>query len=138
MRTCLRCGCEMKENCDIRVEGAGYGVVLSQDAGKLFGGRIGKPRVAICPQCGEVSIYLPDTSVLKKDGGGVRRHPEHGGLPPGKAMRFSPRSRGEGPPFFVGAAFRAAFELPPGSDRPADVRPGRRTAAYLLTYNLKL
>ena len=47
MRTCLRCGCEMKENCDIRVEGAGYGVVLSQDAGKLFGGRIGKPRVAI-------------------------------------------------------------------------------------------
>ena len=49
MRTCLRCGCEMKENCDIRVEGAGYGVVLSQDAGKLFGGRIGKPRVAICP-----------------------------------------------------------------------------------------
>lgn len=67
MRTCLRCGCEMKENCDIRVEGAGYGVVLSQDADKLFGGRIGKPRVAICPQCGEVSIYLPDTSVLKKD-----------------------------------------------------------------------
>ena len=25
MRKCLRCGTEMKENCAIKVEGAGYG-----------------------------------------------------------------------------------------------------------------
>lgn len=26
MRKCLRCGSEMKENCAIKVEGAGYGI----------------------------------------------------------------------------------------------------------------
>ena len=64
MRTCLRCGSEMQENCAVKVEGAGYGIVLSNKADKLFGGRIGQPRVAICPQCGEVSIYLADTDRL--------------------------------------------------------------------------
>ncbi len=49
MRKCLRCGSEMKEGCAIKVEGAGYGIVLSDDATKLFSGRIGKPNVAICP-----------------------------------------------------------------------------------------
>ena len=57
MRKCLRCGTEMKENCAIKVEGAGYG-------NKLFGGRIGKPKVAICPKCGEVSIYVEDVEKL--------------------------------------------------------------------------
>lgn len=47
MRMCLRCGTEMKENCAIKVEGAGYGIVMSSDENKLFGGRIGKPKVAI-------------------------------------------------------------------------------------------
>ena len=37
----------------------------SADAAKLFGGRIGKPNVAICPACGEVSIYLDDIEKLK-------------------------------------------------------------------------
>ena len=66
MRTCLRCGGEMQENCAVKVEGAGYGIVLSNNADKLFGERIGQPRVAICPQCGEVSIYLADTDRLQK------------------------------------------------------------------------
>ena len=43
MRKCIRCGCEMKENCAVKIEGAGYGIVLSSDENKLFGGRIGKP-----------------------------------------------------------------------------------------------
>ena len=60
MRKCLRCGTEMKENCAIKVEGAGYGIIMSSDENKLFGGRIGKPKVAICPKCGEVSIYVED------------------------------------------------------------------------------
>lgn len=64
MRRCLRCGSEMKEGCAIKVEGAGYGIVLSDDATKLFSGRIGKPYVAICPKCGEVSIYLEDVDKL--------------------------------------------------------------------------
>lgn len=37
---------------------------ISSDENKLFGGRIGKPKVAICPECGEVSIYLEDLDRL--------------------------------------------------------------------------
>lgn len=55
----------MRENCDIKVEGSGVGIVLSADESKLFGGRIGKPKVAICPHCGEVSIYLEKPENLK-------------------------------------------------------------------------
>ena len=54
----------MKENCAVKIEGTGYGIVLSSDENKLFGGRIGKPKVAICPECGEVSIYLEDLDRL--------------------------------------------------------------------------
>ena len=64
MRKCIRCGSEMKEDCAVKVEGAGYGIILSSNESKLFGGRIGKPKVAICPKCGEVSIYLEDVSKL--------------------------------------------------------------------------
>ncbi len=64
VRKCLRCGTEMKENCAIKVEGAGYGIVMSSDESKLFDGRIGKPKVAICPKCGEVSIYVEDVEKL--------------------------------------------------------------------------
>ena len=32
MRKCLRCGTEMKENCAIKVEGAGYGTKTSCSA----------------------------------------------------------------------------------------------------------
>ena len=53
MRKCLRCGAEMREGCTVKVEGAGYGVVLSTEENKIFSGRIGKPRVAVCPECGE-------------------------------------------------------------------------------------
>lgn len=62
MRKCIRCGCEMKENCAVKIEGAGYGIVLSSDENKLFGGRIGKPKVAICPECGEVSKLATTSS----------------------------------------------------------------------------
>lgn len=55
----------MKENCAIKVDSAGYGIVLSSDENKLFGRRMEHPKVAICPKCGEVSIYLEDTSKLK-------------------------------------------------------------------------
>ena len=65
MRKCIRCGSDMKEGCAIKIEGGGNGIVLSADENKLFGGRIGKPKVAICPNCGEVSIYIEDVDKLK-------------------------------------------------------------------------
>lgn len=55
----------MQGGCAVKVEGAGYGVVLSTEENKLFSGRIGKPRVAICPECGEVSLYLDNVGKLK-------------------------------------------------------------------------
>ena len=54
----------MKESCAIKVEGAGCGIVMSSDENKLFGSRIGKPRVAIRPKCGEVSTYAEDVEKL--------------------------------------------------------------------------
>jgi len=65
MRKCLRCATEMIENCSIKVEGTGYGIVMATDE-RLFANRIGKPKVAICPKCGEVSVYLENTQVLEK------------------------------------------------------------------------
>lgn len=66
MRTCIRCNSNMMENCGIKVKGAGYGIVLTDDEDKVWGGRMGTPKVAICPKCGEVSIYLEDIQKLKK------------------------------------------------------------------------
>ncbi len=62
MRKCIRCGSEMKENCAIKTP---YGMMLSSDEKKLVGGKLGKPKVAICPECGEVSIYLENLEKLK-------------------------------------------------------------------------
>lgn len=64
MRKCMRCQTEMVENCSIKVEGAGYGIVMATDDRRLFANRIGKPKVAICPSCGEVSIYIENTDNL--------------------------------------------------------------------------
>lgn len=47
MRKCIRCGCEMKENCAVKIEGAGYGIVLSSDENKLFGGRMPIDKVGV-------------------------------------------------------------------------------------------
>lgn len=68
MRTCIRCGTEMVEHCDLRVEGAGYGVVVAATDRKLFSRRLGKPKVAICPQCGEISLYVEDGEQLLRKG----------------------------------------------------------------------
>lgn len=67
MRKCLRCQTEMVENCAIKVEGVGYGIVMATDDRRLFANRIGKPKIAICPNCGEVSIYVENVENLKQD-----------------------------------------------------------------------
>ncbi len=65
MRKCLRCQCEMLEDFDVKVQGAGYGVILS-DSEKIFAARLGKPKVAVSPQCGEISFYIEDVNLLKE------------------------------------------------------------------------
>lgn len=64
MRKCIRCGSEMRENCDIKIDGPGAGIAMYAKENTFFGGRIGKPKVAICPECGEVSIYVEDVDKL--------------------------------------------------------------------------
>ena len=65
MRKCVRCNIEMTENCAIKVKGAAYGLVLTNNEKKWWGGRMEQPKVAICPNCGEVSIYLKNVKKLK-------------------------------------------------------------------------
>ena len=61
MRTCHRCNKEMLEGFDIKVEGAGYGIKVSSGEG-MFAKRIENPKVAICPECGEISLYITNVS----------------------------------------------------------------------------
>lgn len=61
MRNCIRCGAEMKE--DFRIT-SGYGIVIRPAKGRAAV----KPKVAVCPKCGEVSVYVeePDRLMGKK------------------------------------------------------------------------
>ncbi len=65
VRKCIRCDSVMIEGCGIMVKGAPYGIVLSDNKKKWWSRRTGEPRAAICPNCGEVSIYLEDADKLK-------------------------------------------------------------------------
>ena len=66
MRKCLRCGSQMIEDCGIKTEWGGYGITLTDDECKRFFGRLGAPKVAICPECGEISLYIDDKDKLDK------------------------------------------------------------------------
>ena len=54
----------MIEGCGIKVKGAAYGIVLTNDENKWWRGRMGEPKAAVCPKRGEVSIYHENTSTL--------------------------------------------------------------------------
>ena len=63
MRICRQCNCEMNEGYDMKIEGAGYGIKISKGTG-IFAHRIEKPKVAICPKCGEISLYIENIEEL--------------------------------------------------------------------------
>ncbi len=64
MRMCTRCNIEMLEGFDIKIDGGGYGLGLVAKH-KMFGSRLGKPSVAVCSQCGEISIYMEDIEKIQ-------------------------------------------------------------------------
>ena len=64
MRICKQCQIEMIEGFDIKVDGAGYGIKVTKKG--IFGDKIEKPKVAICPTCGEISMYINDVSKISK------------------------------------------------------------------------
>lgn len=57
MRICKQCNNEMITGFDIKVEGGVYGIKVAKDD-SLFAKRLDKPKVAICPKCGEISLYI--------------------------------------------------------------------------------
>ena len=65
MRICKQCDCEMLEGFDIKIEGKENGIKISKGSGSFLGifadSRI-KPKVAICPKCGEVSLYIENVN----------------------------------------------------------------------------
>lgn len=65
MRNCCRCQCDMVEGFDIKIKSTGYGIEIASDTG-IFAKRIEKPKVAICPKCGEISLYIEDLDEIVK------------------------------------------------------------------------
>lgn len=64
MRECIRCNAEMIEDLDIKVEGAAYGIKITQQG--IFQNNLGKLKCAVCSQCGYTETYIQDTSKIKK------------------------------------------------------------------------
>ena len=62
MRICPQCQCEMIERFDVKVEG-GYGIKIAAGTG-IFADRIEKPKVAVCPKCGEISLYIENVDKI--------------------------------------------------------------------------
>lgn len=62
MRICPQCQTEMIEGFDIKVENAGYGIKISKGTG-IRAKRLEKPKVAICPKCGEISMYVGNSKL---------------------------------------------------------------------------
>ena len=64
MRKCIRCGCEMKENCAVKIEGAGYGIVLSSDETSYLVVEQESLKQPFALNVEKVSIYLEDLDRL--------------------------------------------------------------------------
>lgn len=64
MRKCLRCGRLMIEGYTIREESEATEIQLVESE-ELLAKRI-QPTVAVCPECGEVSVYIANIEKLQK------------------------------------------------------------------------
>jgi len=64
MRQCIRCKAEMVEDLIIRDSGDATRIVINTQG--FFGKNLGKVKAAVCPECGEISIYLDDLTKLKE------------------------------------------------------------------------
>lgn len=65
MRKCPRCDVEMMEGFCLRSY-RDPGPVSLHKMGKLFGSEVDYLRAAVCPECGELSIYLPNAKLLEQ------------------------------------------------------------------------
>ncbi len=42
-----------------------YDLDIADEENRLFGKRVGQPKAAVCPNCGEISVYLEDLEKIK-------------------------------------------------------------------------
>ena len=66
MRTCIRCGTEMREDHALRSADVHFHGLMIASGDSVFSSEVARPKVAICPNCGEVSLYIEDPAVLTK------------------------------------------------------------------------
>jgi len=64
MRKCIRCGADMLEDKPVRASDSAVGLIVA-DSNRLFAGSIGRLRAAVCPECGEVSLYISMDEIEK-------------------------------------------------------------------------
>lgn len=69
MRKCIRCQSEMKEGYGLKVESFVTNsiapVCLSRGQG-FFSDKLEKIKVAVCPNCGEIGLYIENLDKLKE------------------------------------------------------------------------
>ena len=64
MRKCQKCGASMKLDLRLKVSGGGYGIVVHVDE-KQKAKIIDDVKVAVCPECGNIEMYLENLTNLK-------------------------------------------------------------------------
>ena len=64
MRKCEKCGASMKMDLRLKVGGGGYGIVVRVDE-KQKATIIDDVKVAVCPECGNIEMYLENLTNLK-------------------------------------------------------------------------
>ena len=66
MRKCEKCGTVMRADLRLKVNGGGYGIVVDVDE-KQKTTTIDDVKVAVCPECGHIEMYLEDLTNLKEN-----------------------------------------------------------------------
>lgn len=64
MRKCAKCGKVMMSDLRLKVNGGGYGIVVHVDE-KQKAKIIDDVKVSVCPECGNIEMYLEDLTNLK-------------------------------------------------------------------------
>lgn len=59
-RICQQCQTEMIEDCDVSVEFDVSGIAITQKRKGLFKNVYESTKAAVCPNCGNVSLYVED------------------------------------------------------------------------------
>lgn len=57
-RKCPQCGTEMLLNCFVEICGAGAYLSFRLDDGSFCGKDLGEVNCAVCPECGETSMWI--------------------------------------------------------------------------------